>query len=212
MIKSSSLVFVLLFAFLFHLETFSLRLIGVIVLICLGVLLMVATETQFVLGGFILCLSGSALAGLRWSMTQLLLKNKKLGLDHPVATIFWLSPIMGVTLIIVSAVLDHWSDLAGSRFFDSVGATIKTCFLLTLPGVLAFCMTLSEYLYVFCCQTYRLWTEAGIIQQHNPSCRCCSDVHRWNSQRGVYHHTGRVVLWGRAHSLEYHWCCDHRVW
>ncbi|KAJ3532711.1 hypothetical protein NM688_g7383 [Phlebia brevispora] len=145
MIKSSSLVFVLLFAFLFRLEIFSWRLIGVIVLICCGVLLMVATETQFVFGGFLLCLSGSALAGLRWSLTQLLLKNKKLGLDHPVATIFWLSPIMGVTLAVVSAILDRWSELAGSRFFASAGATFRTCFYLLIPGVLAFCMTLSEY-------------------------------------------------------------------
>ncbi len=148
MIKSSSLVFVLLFAFLFRLETFSWRLIGVIILICLGVLLMVATETQFVLNGFILCLSGSALAGLRWSLTQLLLKQKKLGLDHPVATIFWLSPIMGVTLAIVSLIWDRWSELVGSPFFSSPGAILKTCFFLTVPGVIAFCMILSEYLYV----------------------------------------------------------------
>ena len=149
MIKSSSLVFVLLFAFVFRLEIFSLRLIGVIFLICVGVLLMVATETHFVLGGFLLCLSGSALAGLRWSLTQLLLKNKQLGLDHPVATIFWLSPIMGITLAIVSACIDRWSDLVGSRFFDGPAATLQTCFLLTVPGVLAFCMILSEYLCVY---------------------------------------------------------------
>ena len=146
MIKSSSLVFVLLFAFIFRLEIFSVRLIGVILLICLGVLLMVATETQFELGGFILCLSGSALAGLRWSLTQLLLKNKKIGLENPVSTIFWLSPIMGATLAIVSATIDRWSDLIGSRFFENTAATLKTCFLLTVPGVLAFCMILSEYL------------------------------------------------------------------
>lgn len=148
MVKSSSLVFVLLFAFMFRLELFSLRLVGVIVLICIGVLLMVATETQFVFGGFILSLSASALAGLRWSLTHLLLKHKKLGLDNPVATIFWLSPIMGLSLAVVSASIDRWSDLHGSRFFDSFGTTLKTCALLTLPGVLAFCMILSEYLYV----------------------------------------------------------------
>lgn len=162
MIKSSSLVFVLLFAFVFRLETFSMRLIGVIALICVGVLLMVASETQFVLGGFLLCLSGSALAGLRWSLTQLLLKNKKLGLDHPVATIFWLSPIMGITVAIVSASIDRWSDLVGSRFFDGPAATLLTCFLLTVPGVLAFCMILSEYLCVYQFQTSKYFTAYSI--------------------------------------------------
>ena len=144
MVKSSSLIFVLLFAFLFRLEVFSLRLVGVITLIFAGVLLMVATETHFVFGGFLLVLSGSALGGLRWSLTQVLLKDKKVGMSNPVATIFWLAPIMGVTLAVISAIVDRWSELIGSRFFDSVGATLQTCFLLTAPGFLAFCMILSE--------------------------------------------------------------------
>lgn len=148
MVKSSSLIFVLLFAFLFRLEVFSLRLIGVIALIFAGVLLMVATETHFVIGGFILVLSGSALGGLRWSLTQVLVKNKKLGLDNPVATIFWLSPIMGGLLIVISAIIDRWSELIGSKFFDSAGATLETCFFLTAPGFLAFFMILSEVTYV----------------------------------------------------------------
>jgi len=114
MCKSSSLVFVLAFAFFFHLETFSIRLIGVIILISMGVLLMVATETHFVLGGFILVLPASALGGLRWSLTQLLMRSKRSGMNHPVATIFWLTPVMGLTIAIVSVSIESWSQLWGS--------------------------------------------------------------------------------------------------
>lgn len=145
MCKSSSLVFVLAFAFLFHLETFSIRLIGVILLISMGVLLMVATETHFVLGGFILVLSASALGGLRWSLTQLLMRSKRSGMNHPVATIFWLTPVMGLTIAIVSLSIESWSQLWGSRFFDGTGATLRTIGLLILPGFIAFSMVLSEY-------------------------------------------------------------------
>lgn len=148
MVKSSSLIFVLLFAFLFRLEVFSLRLVGVIALIFIGVLLMVATQTHFVLPGFLLVLSGSALGGLRWALTQVLLKNKKMGMDNPAATIYWLAPIMGITLTIISAIVDRWSELVGSRFFDSLGTTVRSCFFLTAPGVLAFLMVLSEVTYV----------------------------------------------------------------
>lgn len=148
MCKSSSLVFVLGFAFLFRLETFSIRLIGVIFLIFTGVLLMVATETHFVLGGFILVLSASALGGLRWSLTQLLMRDKRSGMNHPVATIFWLAPIMGLTIAIVSVSIESWSELWGSRFFDGTGATLRTIGLLVLPGIIAFTMVLSEYQYV----------------------------------------------------------------
>ncbi|KAF7321459.1 TPT domain-containing protein [Mycena kentingensis (nom. inval.)] len=144
MVKSSSLIFVLLFAFLFRLERFSWRLIGVIFLIFSGVLLMVATETDFVLVGFLLVISASALGGFRWSLTQILLKNKELGMDSPVSTIFWLSPIMSLTLGIVSLLIDDWSALAQTDFFTGIKA-LKTVLLLTAPGFVAFCMILSEF-------------------------------------------------------------------
>jgi len=106
---------------------------------------MVATETHFVLGGFILVLSASALGGLRWSLTQLLMRSKRSGMNHPVATIFWLTPVMGLTIAIVSLSIESWSQLWGSRFFDGTGATMRTIGLLVLPGIIAFSMVLSEY-------------------------------------------------------------------
>ncbi|KAJ3787286.1 triose-phosphate transporter family-domain-containing protein [Lentinula aff. detonsa] len=146
MVKSSSLIFVLLFAFLFHLERFSWRLVGVILLICSGVLLMVATETHFVLGGFILIISASALGGLRWALTQTLFQSKKMGFSNPASTIFLLSPVMAVTLIILSFFVESWSSLFGSEFFSSgLTRTIQTILLLLAPGLLAFCMVLSEF-------------------------------------------------------------------
>ena len=145
MCKSSSLIFVLLFAFLFRLETFSYRLVGVILLIFGGVLLMVATETHFVLSGLILVLSASACGGLRWSLTQLLLKNKKMGMDNPAATIYWLAPVMGISLAIISATLDHWTEIFTSQFFSGMVTTMQTMFFLIAPGIVAFCMVMSEF-------------------------------------------------------------------
>jgi solute carrier family 35, member C2 len=145
MVKSSSLIFVLTFAFIFHLEFFSWRLIGVIFLIFSGVLLMVATTTSFALGGFLLVLSASALGGLRWSLTQLLLRDKKLGMDNPVATIFWLAPIMGLTVGIISIVLDGWIEIFRSHFFEGLWTSLTTVFFLIAPGIIAFFMVTSEY-------------------------------------------------------------------
>ncbi|EMD33622.1 hypothetical protein CERSUDRAFT_86980 [Gelatoporia subvermispora B] len=146
MCKSSSLIFVLLFAFIFKLETFSLRLIGVIALIFAGVVLMVATETHFVLNGFLLVISASALGGLRWSLTQLLLRSKNMGFNNPVATLFWLSPIMGITLGAISLFVDGWIEVFSSHFFKGgVWQLCKTAFFLISPGILAFCMVVSEY-------------------------------------------------------------------
>ena len=145
MCKSSSLIFVLGFAFLFRLEQFSYRLVGVITLIFSGVVLMVATETHFVLSGLILVLSASALGGLRWSLSQLLLKDKTMGLDNPPATIYWLSPVMGVTLAIISLVTEGWITVFKTSFFDGIWASLYTAFFLLIPGVIAFWMLMSEF-------------------------------------------------------------------
>ncbi|KAJ7931644.1 TPT-domain-containing protein [Mycena leptocephala] len=144
MCKSSSLIFVLIFAFLFRLEKFSIRLVAVIFLIFFGVLLMVATEANFILGGFLLVLTASALGGFRWALTQLLLKDRKMGMDNPAATIYWLAPIMGLTLGATSFFLDDWSALFSSKFFVGWMA-MRTIFFLTMPGIVAFCMVLSEF-------------------------------------------------------------------
>jgi solute carrier family 35 protein C2 len=145
MCKSSSLIFVLLFAFIFHLEKFSWRLVGVIFLIFSGVLLMVATETRFVLEGFILVLSASALGGLRWCLTQVLLQNKEMGFDNPAATIYWLAPIMGITLASLSAVVERWGAVFSSPFFLTFDKMLETAFFIVVPGILAFCMIMSEF-------------------------------------------------------------------
>ena len=145
MCKSSSLVFVLMFAFLFRLEVFSWRLVAVILLIFSGVVLMVATEAHFVLEGLILVLSASALGGLRWSLTQVLLKTKRIGFDNPAATIYWLAPSMGITLAVASAIFEDWPSIFRSKFFQGVGASSETMIYLIAPGTVAFCMVLSEF-------------------------------------------------------------------
>lgn len=145
MCKSSSLIFVLIFAFAFRLEKISLRLVVVILIIFGGVLLMVASETAFILSGFLLVMTASACSGLRWSLTQLLIRNKDMGMDNPAATIFWLSPMMGLTLAVISIVWEGWRNVFATPFFDSLASTINTSLFIALPGVLAFCMVMSEF-------------------------------------------------------------------
>lgn len=118
---------------------------AVIFLIFSGVLLMVATETDFILDGFLFVISASAMGGLRWSLTQVMLKNKKMGFDNPAATIYWLSPAMGLSLAILSAAIENWSTLFQSEFFSEFTKILETLFFLSAPGVVAFCMVLSEF-------------------------------------------------------------------
>src|SRR5277367_5066539 len=66
MCKSSSLAFVLLFAFLFRLEAPSWRLVLIIATMTAGVIMMVAGEAAFNLVGFVLVLSSAFFSGFRW--------------------------------------------------------------------------------------------------------------------------------------------------
>jgi solute carrier family 35 protein C2 len=146
MCKSSTLGFVLVFAFFFKLERPTWRLVGIISLITLGVILMVSAETKFDLTGAAQVISASALGGLRWSLIQILLQRDKLGMDNPVVTLFWLAPAMGLTLAICSVAWEDWSAIfAREEFWGTFARTMTTVGAIVLPGFLAFCMNLSEF-------------------------------------------------------------------
>jgi solute carrier family 35 protein C2 len=106
---------------------------------------MVATQTHFILEGFLLVITASALGGLRWSLTQLLLKDKKMGMDNPASTIFWLAPSMGITIAIVSLAIENWPVLFSTKYFQDPSHVLSTAFYLCAPGVIAFAMVLSEF-------------------------------------------------------------------
>ena len=145
MCKSSSLIFVLFFAFLFRLESFSLRLVVVILIIFAGVLLMVASETAFVLSGFLLVMFASVCGGLRWSLTQVLMQDKFMGLDNPPSMIFWLSPATAISVALISIAWEGWVKVFSTPFFATVASTMNTLLMFIAPGIAAFCMVMSEY-------------------------------------------------------------------
>ncbi|KAK3808641.1 MAG: triose-phosphate transporter family-domain-containing protein [Benniella sp.] len=148
MCKSSSLAFVLLFAFAFKLERPTWTLAGVIAVICVGLFMMVMSEVDFVLVGFIQVMLASVLGGLRWSLTQLLLERtdtKTGSLANPISTIFFLSPIMGVCLCIVAGVFEGYRTIFSSEFFQTLGSSLGTLGLLFLGGTFAFAMVLAEF-------------------------------------------------------------------
>lgn len=145
MCKSSSLAFVLIFAFLFRLETPSFKLILIIATMTVGVVMMVAGEADFKPLGFALVIASSFFSGFRWGLTQILLLRHP-ATSNPFATLFFLSPIMFVSLLTIAcfaegpvAVIAGFSELAAKK------GHVISVLLLLFPGCLAFCMTTSEY-------------------------------------------------------------------
>lgn len=144
MCKSSSLIFVLAFAFLFKLEVYSHRLVFVIIFITFGVFLMVFNATTVSIPGIIMVFTASALGGLRWALTQLVMHKPEMGMTNPFATIYWLTPVMAVTLGIVSMTFEGWFNVLGDDSFSGWKA-LETTGYIVFPGALAFSMVASEY-------------------------------------------------------------------
>ncbi|RDL29993.1 Multidrug resistance efflux transporter EmrE [Venustampulla echinocandica] len=145
MCKSSSLAFVLIFAFLFRLEIPSWRLVGIIATMTIGVVMMVAGEVDFSALGFILVISAAFFSGFRWGLTQILLLRNP-ATSNPFSSIFFLAPVMFVSLLILAIPVEGFPALLeGLKLLIATKGQILGPCLLLFPGIIAFCMTASEF-------------------------------------------------------------------
>jgi solute carrier family 35 protein C2 len=145
MCKSSALAFVLLFAFLFHLETPSFKLIIIIATMTIGVVMMVAGETAFNALGFTLVIASAFFSGFRWGLTQILLLRHP-ATSNPFSTLFLLTPVMFFSLIVIALTIEGPNEIYQGflKLAEKHGTGFGSC-LLIFPGVLAFCMISSEF-------------------------------------------------------------------
>lgn len=145
MCKSSSLAFVLLFAFLFRLETPSWRLVGIIATMTIGVVMMVAGEVDFSALGFVLVISAAFFSGFRWGLTQILLLRNP-ATSNPFSSIFYLAPVMFASLLLLAIPVEGFPALfEGLQILVDAKGRILGPALLLFPGCIAFCMTASEF-------------------------------------------------------------------
>ncbi|KCV72174.1 hypothetical protein H696_01576 [Fonticula alba] len=164
MIKSSAPVFLLGFAIAFRLEPLSLKLLGLISWMTIGIILTAYGETNFNATGFVLVLSAAILSGLRWTLTQVLLQKESLGLTHPLLTLNTTSPIMGAALLLIAFPLERLYLLPWSPYFSSLWKTTATAGLMGFGAVLAFLMLISEFAFVQASGAVSL-TVAGLVKE-----------------------------------------------
>ena len=144
MVKSSTPVFVLIWAFLFGIVRITWALIGVVVVIVVGEFLTVAGEVDFVLKGFLLCLMASMLSGARWTLVQLKIQKLEPPLKTTVATMRLLAPLMFISMLIVACAIERpW--IALREVIDSWDTAFYALELGLLGAVFAICMILCEF-------------------------------------------------------------------
>lgn len=145
MCKSSVLAFVLLFAFLFRLEKPTVKLCAVIGVMTVGVIMMVAGETEFKPLGFFLVMFASFCSGFRWSLTQILLLRNP-ATSNPFSSILFLTPVMFLALFILALPIEGPANaIEGFRVLCEARGTFFSILLLLFPGTLAFMMVAAEF-------------------------------------------------------------------
>ncbi|URE19511.1 ubiquitin domain-containing protein [Musa troglodytarum] len=146
MCKSASPIFLLVFAFVFRLETPSFKLLGIILIIAAGVLLT----------GFIAFLCALA--------SNITLKKEAYGLKNPIALMSYVTPVMALITAVLSLLLDPWLKFKGNNYFNSSKHIMQSCLLMLLGGALAFFMVLTEYILVSATSAVTV-TVAGIVKE-----------------------------------------------
>ncbi|XP_051125561.1 probable sugar phosphate/phosphate translocator At1g06470 [Andrographis paniculata] len=164
MCKSAAPIFLLLFAFAFRLESPSVKLVGIIFVISLGILLTVAKETEFEFWGFVLVMLAAVMSGFRWTMTQILLQKEAYGLKNPLTLMSYVTPIMAIATAVLSLTLDPWHEFRTSSYFDSSWHIMRSCLLMVFGGTLAFFMVLTEYVLVSVTSAVTV-TIAGVVKE-----------------------------------------------
>lgn len=164
MCKSASPIFLLIFAFAFRLESPSLKLFGIMLIISIGILLTVAKETEFEFWGFIFVMLAAVMSGFRWTMTQILLQKEVYGLKNPLTLMSYVTPVMAIATALLSLIMDPWHELKSSDYFDSSWHIVKSCLLMFFGGTLAFFMVLTEYILVSVTSAVTV-TIAGVVKE-----------------------------------------------
>lgn len=172
MLKTSSLIFVLIFGLIFRLEKFNWRLVIIVVVMTGSVMMMTqkpnsakeldTRDDDHNPVGIVLVMAASAISGLRWSFTQLLLKRNDYT-KHPILTIFYISPSMIVILFVSALIVEHWSAFVSLPIW-AIHSIPGVLGLMVVPGFLAFMMTLCEFKLLSVAQVLTL-SIAGIFKE-----------------------------------------------
>ncbi|KAH8415532.1 hypothetical protein KR222_002463 [Zaprionus bogoriensis] len=148
MTKSSTIVFILLFAILLGLERKSWSLFLIVGLIGLGLFMFTYKSTQFNALGFFFILFASLSSGLRWSFAQFIMQKSKLGLHNPIDMIYHMQPWMIASLLPLVVIIEGPKLYAGLEELHNVPAEtiVWNIAKVTLGAFIAFLMEVSEFL------------------------------------------------------------------
>lgn len=163
-LKGGSPIFTMFWGLLFRVETFSMNLFLSLATIAVGIALASLGEGQsFSLTGFILQLLATALGGLRWAMTHVLLKGSSTNAMPPLTATLYTSPTTALCVLPFAVGLEAipvWDRINELDFVE-----LRTILLTMLfVGSLVFVLLISEYWLVNATSSLAL-SVAGVFKE-----------------------------------------------
>ncbi|XP_022226523.2 solute carrier family 35 member C2 [Drosophila obscura] len=191
MTKSSTIVFILLFAIALGLEKKSWSLVSIVGLIGTGLVMFTYKSTQFNALGFFFILFASLSSGLRWSFAQFIMQKSKLGLHNPIDMIYYMQPWMIASLLplvcgIEGVKLYNVAENLKMYTTDEITWAIAR---ITFGALLAFLMEFTEFL-VLCKTSSLTLSIAGIFKD---ICQLFLAVTLKKDQLSAINYVGLVV-------------------
>uniref|UniRef100_A0A0N5AUW8 TPT domain-containing protein n=1 Tax=Syphacia muris TaxID=451379 RepID=A0A0N5AUW8_9BILA len=146
MAKSTSILFIVASSLLFRLERWRTTLGFTAAFITSGLFLFTWRASQFDPLGFVLIQLASACAGIRWTVSQLVMQRDDQTLRHPIDMIIHVQPYMIFAIIPLTYFIEG-SEISLQRIFSYRGefSPFTVLILISIGGMLAFAMEISEY-------------------------------------------------------------------
>mmetsp|Transcript_65260 Transcript_65260/g.120160 ORF Transcript_65260/g.120160 Transcript_65260/m.120160 type:complete len:676 (-) Transcript_65260:63-2090(-) len=141
MMKSASLIFILVLATSARIEQCSWQTFGTISIISAGAFVMTYGEVQFDLSGFSLVMGSEVAAAMRWLATQVLVKDKSL---DAMGAVLYMSPASTLSLLPLTILREHNELL----LLKDIRVAAQYTALVIFPGFLAFLLLVVEVLLV----------------------------------------------------------------
>ncbi|GMN54851.1 hypothetical protein TIFTF001_023979 [Ficus carica] len=169
MCKSAAPIFLLLFAFAFRLESPSIKLSVIILIICSGILLtgtLCFSYELFVQNDLwnLLCAYPFVFVFGSHFASKTIVKKETYGLKNPLTLMSYVTPVMAVATAILSFMLDPWHEFRRNNYFNNPWHVTRSCLLMLLGGTLAFFMVLTEYILVSVTSAVTV-TIAGVVKE-----------------------------------------------
>jgi solute carrier family 35 protein C2 len=140
--KTSVIAWTFLWALILKIEIFKIKTFALVCFICIGIALAVSSPTRISFVGLTFCLIAAGAGGLRWAVTERLVKSNE-QCKNPFVCLYHIAPVSAGFMVPVGLSMDLL-PFVNSRFAQEPELALNTAIIVLLGGLMAFALILVE--------------------------------------------------------------------